>query len=312
MIAIQQYSLLVPCYNATNFISGFLENLEKLTLPFDEVIFYDDASTDDTANILLALGYHVIQGTINSGPAYARNKLIEAAHFDWIHFHDIDDFMDPAFLDKTSKLAKKELVDVIICNVDWYDACTKELVVSWTYRQDEIDTHALNYTISHPIGGINGLYRKETLIEAGGFNADIRIWEDADMHVRLAGINARFCIIEEVLSYAYRYAETASSDQTVAWLIRAGQLWTYYHSYVHSNTRLEIGRQSQLAAAALLLSGSGRAARKALQLSELCGVKVPVSQKLHWRIYKGILPLFLRIELRLVHLKFAFRKKITF
>ncbi|RZJ88342.1 MAG: glycosyltransferase family 2 protein [Chryseobacterium sp.] len=307
----QQYSLLIPVYNASPFIAKFIEHLSLLKKPFDEVIFYDDASTDNTVEILTGLGMKVIGGRVNLGPAHARNSLIQEAKFDWIHFHDVDDFMSPDYLAKASFYADLNIYDVIICDVDWYDSQTRKLVLSWHYKQAEINRDPLIYTIGHPVGGINGLYRRSTLKQIGGFNSKIRIWEDADLHVRLAGnADARFYVVEESLCYAYRYPNSASTDQKKAWSIRLDLLREYYNAYSDPSTRLEIGAQAQVAAGSLLLSGEIELARRALYLSELCKLKVPIKNNLPWRLFKTVLPSQLRVELRLIHLKIAFRKQL--
>lgn len=45
-------SLLVPCYNEEKSIEASILSSLKQTRPFDEIIFVDDSSTDDTPNIL--------------------------------------------------------------------------------------------------------------------------------------------------------------------------------------------------------------------------------------------------------------------
>ena len=300
--------MLVPCFNAANYIDRFLRNLSLLDRPFDEVLFYDDASTDQTRSLLMSKGYRVISGEKNMGPAYARNMLVTHASHDWIHFHDIDDAMVPSYLTKTAVLAETDQHDVILCNVDWRDRLTDELVMSWKYDNSQINDDTLKYTISHPIGGINGLYRKSKITEVGGFNSELRIWEDADLHVRLAANGASFHVIEEVLSIAFRTDGSASSNQTLGWLNRLKLLESYQRLFPEDTIQQEIGNQAQSTAARLFLSGESKAARRAFQLSEQSAVKVPIARSLIWRSLKHILPGSIRIELRLLHLHFAFRK----
>ena len=91
-------ALLVPCYNASRFVAPFLAMVRAQTRPHDEVWFYDDASTDDTADRLAAQGQRVLRGTVNGGAAVARNRLLAASAAEYVHFHDIDDTMDPALV----------------------------------------------------------------------------------------------------------------------------------------------------------------------------------------------------------------------
>lgn len=303
------YAILVPCYNAELFIKGFLENLAQQILPFDEVIFYDDASTDSTYSSLINRGCNVIKGDKNRGPGYARNQLAANCKSQWIHFHDIDDELEPDYLAKVSAIAESQAaVDVVICNVDWHDAASRQVLLSWTYSNNQINENAVAYTIAHPIGGINGLYRKSKFIEAGSFSTEIRIWEDADLHVKLAASNAKFYIIEEVLCRALRYSDSASANQHNGWLTRLDLLTAYAKNFKGKTEQIEIGRQANLAASNFVLIGDPSAAARALRLSESCGVTVPDNRSTLWRILKAILPAGVRIPLRVFQLRTAFRK----
>ena len=303
------YAILVPCYNAEQYIDGFLKNLVIQTLQFDEVIFYDDASIDDTVKLLKGKGFNVISGEVNKGPGYARNQLAAACKSEWMHFHDIDDELDLDYLAKTSAVTKSDpSVDVVLCNVDWHDAVSRKVLLSWTYSNEEINKNSIAYTIAHPIGGINGLYRKSKFIQTGGFNTEIRIWEDADLHVKLAANNAVFRVIEEVLSRSLRYYDSASSNQAQGWLTRLNLLTAYSKSFTGIAEQNEIGRQANVTTSNLILNGETAAATKALKLSETCGVSVPNNNSHVWNILKQLLPASVRIPLRVFQLRMAFKK----
>jgi glycosyltransferase involved in cell wall biosynthesis len=304
--AIIRYSLLVPCFNAEKFIDSFLKNISKLNKQFDEIIFYDDASTDGTVNLLKSKNCNIIENDINRGPGYARNQLANAATGDYIHFHDVDDELDADYLSATSTIAFNHAFDVILCNVNWYNAHTKTLQIEWKYSDAELQKNPIGYTIANPIGGINGLYKRSKFIETCGFNTTIRIWEDADMHVKLAAAKSSFYVIEKVLSYSLRYSESASKNQSFGWLIRLSLLQNYYTLFTDDTNRVIIGKQAQIAAGNLILSKQTEPAKIALQLSELCDVKVPDNNSKIWKLIKIIFPEALRINLRLLQLRLAF------
>lgn len=304
------YGLLVPCYNAESFIDQFIGNIENLDKKFDEVIFYDDASTDNTFNVLSGKGYRVIRGEINRGPGFARNKLVKATHCQYVHFHDIDDLMDAKYLTKTSEIIQQDNdLDVVLCNVDWHDASSSQLLLKWNYSNSEINNNALAYSISNPIGGINGLYRVEKFNLSGGFNTEIKIWEDADFHVRLAATNANFFVIEETLCTSLRRSISASSNQTLAWINRSILLEEYANIYNNNATILKvIGIEAQKAASNLVILAQFTDAKQMLRLSERCNIQVPKSQSKIWRVAKFLLHSRLRISLYMLHLKIAFKK----
>ncbi|WP_316759873.1 glycosyltransferase family A protein [Pedobacter aquatilis] len=305
------YSLLVPCYNAEPYIGIFLDNISQLDEKFDEVLFYDDASEDNTLKLLEQKGCTVIRGLVNKGPGFARNKLAEATTCNWIHFHDIDDLLDNQYLSKVRSIAEVGAVEIVLCNVVWYDHLTKQEVISWKYSNSLIQADPVRYTIANPIGGINGLYQRIVFLKINGFNPLIRIWEDADLHVRLALNGSKFHVVEENLSFSIRYPFSASSNQKLAWLIRANLLWEYYERICSPVQLIELGREAQKVASFLILAEQYNEARMALKLSELCNLKVPNSEKKIWKLLKVLLPAHTRINLRLLQLKFAFKAHNT-
>lgn len=304
--SMNKFALLVPCYNASSFIHEFVENIQKQTKAFDEVVFYDDGSTDDTYIVLQHLGLNVFRDNINKGPSYARNHLSKITRCNWFHFHDIDDLLHPDYLQKTSAIANQNKHEVILCNVDWYDSKGGNIIVKWQYSNHYINKNPLNYTISHPIGGINGLYNKETFSAVKGFNQQILLWEDADLHVRLAANDSKFYVIEESLSFAIRYTNSLSANQKKAWLTRLVLLEEYFKLYGEKSNRITIGIEAQKTASSLVIYKEFSAAKSALFLSEKCGIQVPNSNNLIWRVLKLVLPVKIRVNLRILQLKTAF------
>lgn len=304
----ETFALLVPCFNAEKHIDVFLKNLQSQEKQFDEVIFYDDASTDNTASLLRQSGYKVISGSENGGPSVARNRLALESTSTWIHFHDIDDLLDNTYLKKVSIEAVTRHIDVVLCNVDWFDSKRENCVISWKYSNELIHLDPLAYTIENPIGGINGMYRKTLFQKIGGFDENLRQWEDADLHVRLAWNNCRFFVVEEVLAYAIRHSNSLSLNQKDAWLTRAFLLKRYFKNFKSLPTQLVIGKEAQRAASQLILYHEFESSTQMLLLSEACGVSVPNSNRIIWRLIKAIIPYKLRINLRIIQLRLAFGK----
>lgn len=306
MIFKHSYSLLVPCYNSARFVAPFLQSLNKLSKNFDEVIFYDDGSTDDTIKLLEKNNCRVIISAENKGVGHARNQLAEAASGHYLHFHDIDDFMMPNYLQKTAEEAENSGADVILCNVDWYNETQTEVLLSWHYHNNEMNLDSVAYTIANPIGGINGLYKKSIFKAVGGFNEKAKIWEDADLHVRLAMFGASFKVLEEVLCIAIRHQHSASSNQVLGWKTRLNFLKEYAQKPLNQAQQMALAQTAQATAATLVMCKCFDEAKQAFALSEQCGLKVPKSNRVIWRLIKKLLPLSWRIKLRIYQLNKAF------
>ena len=85
-------STIVPVYNGAAFIEAALDSVLTQKVKSSEVIVINDGSTDNTREILQALGKHIIViEQENLGPAAARNRGLERATGELLAFLDADD-----------------------------------------------------------------------------------------------------------------------------------------------------------------------------------------------------------------------------
>lgn len=90
-------SVIIPVFNRRREISRAVASVLGQTLPPDEILVVDDASTDGTADAVAGLHeplIRILRHQHNRGAAAARNTGIEAAQGDWIAFLDSDDEWD--------------------------------------------------------------------------------------------------------------------------------------------------------------------------------------------------------------------------
>jgi glycosyltransferase involved in cell wall biosynthesis len=109
-----QVSVIVPIYNAYDYLGVALDSILSQTLKDIEVICIDDGSTDRSLDIIKK--YHEADSRVsvvtenNAGVSTARNKGIVRARGEYIIFLDADDFYEPTLLEKLYNLAKKEIL----------------------------------------------------------------------------------------------------------------------------------------------------------------------------------------------------------
>ncbi|HEX3730672.1 MAG TPA: glycosyltransferase family A protein, partial [Opitutaceae bacterium] len=144
-----EITLLVPCYNAVRYLPRLLESVAAQTEPFAASLFYDDGSTDGTADFLRARGLAVIGDRTNRGPAYARNRLLAAARGPWIHFHDADDLLEPAFVARMSELLTPQ-VDVAVCQCDWVNEDDRRLEIAWRPDAEQLARDPVESNLLQP------------------------------------------------------------------------------------------------------------------------------------------------------------------
>lgn len=109
-------SLIIPAYNAEEFIARTMDNALAQSLSNVEIVVVDDGSTDATPEILdwYAERYSnvVVIHQENGGTAAAKNTGIKAALGKYIGFMDNDDMIQPDMLKKLYCMAEKNDCDI--------------------------------------------------------------------------------------------------------------------------------------------------------------------------------------------------------
>ena len=164
-------SVIVPTYNAGEYIGDCIQSLLAQTYKNLEIIIVDDGSTDDTADKCLAfcskdsrIHYHKQN---NSGVAIARNAGLDFARGKYIIFIDADDELHFSMIEKLVGDIEKYDVDISVCDIyriaNSYEK--KHIILDSDvelYNQDD----ALNLFMSKnyfEIGAWNKLFKKSIL-----------------------------------------------------------------------------------------------------------------------------------------------------
>lgn len=115
-------SVIVPAYNASDYIEKCLKSLINQTLEGIEIIVVDDGSTDDTYKVVSKYKDKIkLIKQKNGGVASARNKGLSVAKGEYIAFVDSDDWVE---LDMFSKLYNKAIennYDAVECDFKYVD-----------------------------------------------------------------------------------------------------------------------------------------------------------------------------------------------
>ena len=95
-------SIVIPAFNASNFITETLKSVFRQTYKDYEVIVVDDGSTDDTKEVLDPFMDRIryIYQSNSGGPAKPRNVGICNAKGKYISLHDSDDVMLPEKIER--------------------------------------------------------------------------------------------------------------------------------------------------------------------------------------------------------------------
>lgn len=172
-------SIIVPVYNASDFLARCLDSLVDQTLESDyEIVLVDDASTDNSYE--LCKDYQekypelikVEQHAQNKKQGAARNTGLAVAKGEYIAFVDADDYVSLSMYEKLLTLAFQENADIV--DSDYYQ-------VSFTGEKE------MNRSIAPELLSLEDAARKKQLIMRHG-----RMWTKIFKRSLLADNDIRF------------------------------------------------------------------------------------------------------------------------
>ena len=200
-------SIVLPTYNRSALIRRSIQSVLCQTESRFELIVVDDASSDDTRTVVEAIDdprvCYVRQET-NRGPGAARNEGIRRARGSLVAFQDSDDEWLPEKLEK--QVATLEAagpgVGVVVCDMLRIHASGES---SYHRTPDVVRGRLLSprtgYYQTFAVGIQSALIRRELCGEIGGFDPEMRWFEDSELFLRLAQITEFRRLPEPLVRY---------------------------------------------------------------------------------------------------------------
>lgn len=156
-MATPKVSIVVPAYNAVAYLEKCVHSLLTQTLEDIEIILVNDASTDNTLELMKAFERQqpgkvsVIHSPINQRQGGARNMGIQAAKGEFLGFVDSDDWVEP------------EMYALL-----YHQATTEQSDIAYCYRQQvlsdgHIEGDGATYFL--PTGIVSDQKRREMLVK---------------------------------------------------------------------------------------------------------------------------------------------------
>jgi len=211
-------SVVIPAHNAASFIAETLSSVAAQTYRDWEVVVADDASTDQTVEIVESFGeaVHLVRNEVNQGPAGARNRALRATAGELVAFLDADDLLLPAYLERMVHLYDASLtrgvrVGIVSCDArllgptGFLDPTYMELTA--VAQHVTLDAMLVSNAVF-----VGALIPRALVDELGGFCTDLFGTEDYDLWLRI--LEAGYVIVstQEPL-YVYRLrAESVSTS----------------------------------------------------------------------------------------------------
>lgn len=216
----QKISVIIPCYNQSNFLEATLQSVVCQTHGDWECIIIDDGSTDNSKEIALQwcgndsrFLYHF---KTNGGLSSARNAGLRIAKGDFIQLLDADDLIEPTKFEK--QLKDLESAQISISNYFYFvdgnlrleaehrylspffseKNYKQEIIIDWEYRKS-IPCHSV-------------LFKKEILKNDIFFSEVLKNHEDWVFWVQLFYASNTIINNKEVLAFYRIRSDSMSAD----------------------------------------------------------------------------------------------------
>jgi len=181
-------SVIVPNYNYANHLRERIGSIVRQTFPFYELIVLDDASGDDSMEVLeqLAVEYEVplrlVRNEVNSGSVFRQwAKGVELARGEFVRIAEADDLSEPECLERLVAAMPDKAVVMAYCQSKQIDGEGNTLASTYleytndvsrdhwlrAYRRPGIDEIRECLAIKNTIPNVSAaLFRRDALVNA--------------------------------------------------------------------------------------------------------------------------------------------------
>jgi glycosyltransferase involved in cell wall biosynthesis len=201
-------SVIIPAYNAAEYLHRAVESALAQTVPPHEILIVDDGSRDNSYEVAAAMPAPVKAfKKANGGPASARNFACRQATGEWLAFLDADDTWLPGKLERQMSRAQPD-TGMLHCLFKPAEPPPDRLTFDLLWEKNPICTSTV-------------AIRRDVFLEAGGFDEDRTLIgvEDYNLWLKVAFRKWPIVAVQETL-IAYTPA-TGSLTQQVERFARA-------------------------------------------------------------------------------------------
>jgi glycosyltransferase involved in cell wall biosynthesis len=219
--ALPLVSIIIPCYNAEQWIAEAINSALEQTYSPIEVIVINDGSTDNSLEVIKSFGSKIRWASgPNRGGNHARNRGFELSSGKYIQFLDADDYLLPPKIETQVNFLEKTGADVVYG--DWRHKYHKKDnresygPITFSGKQDDVLEALLKGWWVAPIAL---LFSREVLIECGGWDESLQAGQDRDIFTSVAILGANIKYQAGCFSIYRRYGNvTVSTSNTARWL----------------------------------------------------------------------------------------------
>ncbi len=234
-------SVCLPNYNHSRYLPGAVEALMAQSHRPHEIIIVDDASTDDSVCVIEKLcskhpSIIFLRNEVNQGCCHSTNRAIAAATGDFLFNTAADDLVLPGYFEKAvASLKKYPKAGVCVTQIKYIDHDGSPIPQEKLFHRFSLQKHVkiripcllepdavITRLKRQPWflnGGPSPLYRREVILDAGGWHDELGPYTDW-FNVHFAALKYGMVYIPEPL-VAFRvnlggFGETATRNPFTA------------------------------------------------------------------------------------------------
>lgn len=248
-------SVVIPAYNYGRFLGQAIDSVLAQTFPVSEVIVVDDGSTDGTSKVLAHYG-DCIRAICqeNQGVSMAANRGAELASGDLLAFLDADDVWLPRKLElQVERFLAEPDLGLVHCGYEEIDTKGMVLCQHLDGLEGWVADEMLLFRRSVILGGGSGaIIPRATFLSVGGFDPQVSISQDWDLHYRIA-CRQKVGFVPEVL---LRYRVHSLNRHTNINRMEHDMLLAYAKAFSNADPQLRRLRRRAYGNLHMVLAGS--------------------------------------------------------
>ena len=193
-------SVILPLFNHSRFVGKAISSLLSQDLPPDEIIVADDASTDDSLEIVRSLArlnpvIRVVANSANIGVAANLDKGLAMARFSYIYLAASDDWILPGFFSAAIRMLDRQPGAGLFCGeAILIDGEASKIVghrpaVRPLYREGLVSPSLATTLLRKHDNWIHtgsSVFRREAIVAAGGLDQSLGTFADGYLARKIA------------------------------------------------------------------------------------------------------------------------------
>ncbi|MFW5803665.1 MAG: glycosyltransferase family 2 protein [bacterium] len=203
-------SIIIPTYNRENLIQRAIKSITNQTRQDYEIIIADDASTDNTEEVIKSMqNSKIIYFKLekNSGQCVSRNLAIKKARGEYIGFLDSDDEWLPEKIEKQIKVfenSEDPNLGAVYCGfIEKDEVLNKTVTINKGNRKGDLYKDLLSGWC--PSTPTMFMVKRSVMKKVNGFDENLPTFVDYDLWLRIAQAGYTFDFVDEPLIVKYEH-----------------------------------------------------------------------------------------------------------